>query len=201
MTRRKTHSGHKANPPSQAGFVRIISGRWRGRKLPVHDVAGLRPTTDRVKETVFNWLAPDIHGSRCLDLFAGSGSLGLEALSRGAEHLTLLELDTKAASQLKRNLDTLGTDKAELHQTDSLSFLNKPGSAFDLVFIDPPFRRDMLPEVIRLLEANGWLTPQALIYLEAEKELGLPDTPEHWQLIKEKSAGQVCYRLYQREEL
>ncbi|KKD00149.1 MULTISPECIES: 16S rRNA (guanine(966)-N(2))-methyltransferase RsmD [Photobacterium] len=201
MTRRKTHSGHKAHPPSQAGFVRIISGRWRGRKLPVHDVAGLRPTTDRVKETVFNWLAPDIHGARCLDLFAGSGSLGLEALSRGADHLTLLELDSKAASQLKRNLDTLGTDKAELHQADSLAFLRQPGSAYDLVFIDPPFRRDMLPEVIHLLETNGWLTPQALIYLEAEKELGQPETPEHWQLIKEKAAGQVCYRLYQREEI
>ncbi|WP_330961527.1 16S rRNA (guanine(966)-N(2))-methyltransferase RsmD [Photobacterium sp. 53610] len=201
MTRRKTQSGHKANKPSQGGFVRIISGRWRGRKLPVHDVAGLRPTTDRVKETVFNWLAPEIHGARCLDLFAGSGSLGLEALSRGADHLTLLELDSKAASQLKRNLDTLGTTQATLHQTDTLTYLANPGTAFDLVFIDPPFRRDMLSDVFRLLESNGWLAPEALIYLEAEKELGLPDTPEHWQLLKEKTAGQVSYRLYQREEL
>ncbi|QUJ67352.1 16S rRNA (guanine(966)-N(2))-methyltransferase RsmD [Photobacterium sp. GJ3] len=200
MTRRKTQSGQKPNKPSPGGFVRIISGRWRGRKLPVHDVAGLRPTTDRVKETVFNWLAPEIHGATCLDVFAGSGSLGLEALSRGAGQLTLLELDAQAANQLKRNLDTLGSDNTILHQTDSLAYLAKPGTAYDLVFIDPPFRRDLLPEVIRLLEENGWLMPHALIYLEAEKELGSPDTPTHWQLLKEKTAGQVCYRLYQREK-
>ncbi|KXI24064.1 16S rRNA (guanine(966)-N(2))-methyltransferase RsmD [Photobacterium sanguinicancri] len=184
----------------QTGFVRIISGRWRGRKLPVHDVEGLRPTTDRVKETVFNWLAQDLYQAKCLDLFAGSGGLGFEALSRGADSLTLLELDSKAANQIKQNLATIGAENATLHNTDALKFLAQAGTPHDVVFIDPPFRKDLIASVIELLENNGWLTPQAMIYIETEKELGDLPTPAHWHLHREKIAGQVSYRLFEREE-
>ncbi|MGR5147574.1 16S rRNA (guanine(966)-N(2))-methyltransferase RsmD [Photobacterium alginatilyticum] len=200
MTRRRQQSGRNMPNNRREGFVRIISGRWRGRKLPVHDVEGLRPTADRVKETVFNWLAQDLYEANCLDLFTGSGSLSFEALSRGAQSVTMLELDKKAAEQLEKNRQTVGADNAHIHNTDSLAYLSKPGTPYDIVFIDPPFRKNLLQEVIALLENNGWLAPRAIIYIEAEKELGDPDTPPHWHLHKEKTAGQVSYRLYEREE-
>ncbi|KXF82687.1 16S rRNA (guanine(966)-N(2))-methyltransferase RsmD [Enterovibrio coralii] len=194
--------GHQssANTGGGSGFVRIISGKWRGRKLPVKNVEGLRPTTDRVKETVFNWLAADLYDAKCLDVFAGSGGLGLEALSRQAEHVTLLELDKGAAAQINLNLAALKADNATVKNVDALQFLGQPGQAFDVVFIDPPFRKDLLNDVIDKLENNGWLSANAIIYIEAEKEFGLPVVPNHWDMIKEKHAGQVSFRLYQREE-
>ncbi|WP_299017278.1 16S rRNA (guanine(966)-N(2))-methyltransferase RsmD [uncultured Photobacterium sp.] len=200
MTRRRQQSGQNMPNNRREGFVRIISGRWRGRKLPVHDVEGLRPTTDRVKETVFNWLAQDLYEAKCLDLFTGSGSLSFEALSRGAQNVTMIELDKKAANQLKKNRATIEADNATIHNTDSLTFLNQPGTPYDIVFIDPPFRKDLLQDVINRLEDNGWLAPHAIIYIEAEKELGELDTPSHWHQYKEKTTGQVCYRLFEREE-
>lgn len=200
MTKRRQQTGKKPQNNRQSGFVRIISGQWRGRKLPVHDVEGLRPTTDRVKETLFNWLAQDIYQAKCLDLFAGSGSLSFEALSRGAESLTMIELDPKAAAQLKQNLTAIGATNATLHNTNSVNFLNQVGTPHDLVFIDPPFRKDLIQQVITALEANHWLSPNALIYIEAEKELGSIDVPPSWHLYREKTAGQVCYRLFIREE-
>ncbi|HIF9201220.1 TPA: 16S rRNA (guanine(966)-N(2))-methyltransferase RsmD [Photobacterium damselae] len=200
MTKRRQQTGKKPQNNRQSGFVRIISGQWRSRKLPVHDVEGLRPTTDRVKETLFNWLAQDIYQAKCLDLFAGSGSLSFEALSRGAESLTMIELDQKAAAQLKQNLTAIGATNATLHNTNSVNFLNQAGTPHDLVFIDPPFRKDLIQQVITALEANHWLSPNALIYIEAEKELGSIDVPPSWHLYREKTAGQVCYRLFIREE-
>ncbi|MBC7001149.1 16S rRNA (guanine(966)-N(2))-methyltransferase RsmD [Photobacterium sp. BZF1] len=200
MTRRRQQSGRNMPNSRRDGFVRIISGRWRGRKLPVHDVEGLRPTTDRVKETVFNWLAQDIIEARCLDLFTGSGSLSFEALSRGASHVTMLELDKMAADQLEKNRATIGADNAKVLNTDSLAFLKQAGTPHDVVFIDPPFRKDLIDEAIALLEQNNWLSPHAVIYIEAEKELGELVTPAHWHLHREKTAGQVCYRLFEREE-
>lgn len=196
------------------GFVRIIAGKWRGRKIPVKNVQGLRPTTDSVKETVFNWLCADLYQARCLDVFAGSGSLGLEALSRQAEHVTFLELDKNAAKQIQENMITLDIDNATLYNTDAITYLSNQGKAlplqgrnledkapvFDLVFIDPPFRKDLLCDVISHLEHKGWLADIALIYIEAEKELGVPDVPVHWEMLKEKHAGQVSYRLYKREK-
>ncbi|WP_407331713.1 16S rRNA (guanine(966)-N(2))-methyltransferase RsmD [Enterovibrio sp. 27052020O] len=200
----KQPNGRGNHPSSNAGggsgFVRIISGKWRGRKLPVKNVEGLRPTTDRVKETVFNWLAADLYQAKCLDVFAGSGGLGLEALSRQADHVTLLELDKGAAAQINLNLATLNADNATVHNTDALQYLSQTGRPFDVVFIDPPFRKDLLSDVLNKLEHNGWLNKNALIYIEAEKELGVPDVPAHWDMIKEKHAGQVSFRLYQREE-
>ncbi|MDF7651677.1 16S rRNA (guanine(966)-N(2))-methyltransferase [Pantoea sp. Acro-805] len=183
-----------------AGQIRIIGGQWRGRKLPVPDSAGLRPTTDRVRETLFNWLAPDIQEARCLDCFAGSGALGLEALSRYAASATLLEMERSVAQQLSQNLQTLRTTQGTVVQTNTLQWLNQPGEAFDVVFVDPPFRKGLLLETLTLLESNGWLAENALIYVESEVEHGTPVAPANWDLYREKIAGQVAYRLYQRQQ-
>lgn len=198
MPRAKT-SRNSPSPQGKNGFVRIISGQWRGRKLPVRDVEGLRPTTDRVKETIFNWLAPHIRDTRCLDLFAGSGGLGLEALSRYASQVTLVERDRGAADQLRKNLALLGSPAADVVEADATQWLQGDARPYDLVFLDPPFRQELLPTVCHLLEQNGWLADGALIYLEREKEAAPPALPASWQLIKDKQAGQVCYQLYLRE--
>ncbi len=191
------HQGKKQhNKKPQAGSIRIIAGKHRGRKLPVLLAEGLRPTTDRVKETVFNWLMPYIHKAYCLDCYAGAGSLGFEALSRGAEQVTLIELNKAAAKQLQANKTLLKVDNLTVKQSDVLAFLrNKPEQSFDVVFIDPPFRQNFVAQTAQLL-TQGWLSKQALIYVEteAESEQLLPDS---WQLLKEKIAGQVAYRLYQ----
>lgn len=183
-----------------AGQIRLIGGQWRGRKLPVPDSAGLRPTTDRVRETLFNWLAPDIRQARCLDCFAGSGALGLEALSRYAASATLLELERPVAQQLEKNLRTLGASQGKVIQTNTLSWLAQTGEPYDVVFIDPPFRKGLLLETLTLLEQNGWLAADALIYVESEVEHGAPPVPVHWHLHREKIAGQVAYRLYHRQQ-
>ncbi|WP_417881330.1 16S rRNA (guanine(966)-N(2))-methyltransferase RsmD [Vibrio sp.] len=195
MQRRKASSSQSAK--GNVGFVRIISGLWRGRKLPVHDAQGLRPTTDRVKETLFNWLAADIPHARCLDLFAGSGGLGFESASRQAKLVTMIELNKQACQQLVTNSRQLKANNIEIHQQDALQFLQQPGQAYDVVFIDPPFRQGLLEQTLNLLQQNGWLAENGLVYIETEKELQLPEIPEHWQLHREKTAGQVCYRLYQ----
>jgi 16S rRNA (guanine966-N2)-methyltransferase len=183
----------------RSGFIRLISGQWKGRKLPVREVEGLRPTTDRIKETLFNWLAAEVRDSRCLDLFAGSGSLGFEALSRYARHVTMVEMDRGAAQQLSKNLSTLQSQQATIIQRDALSLLAEPGEPFDIIFLDPPFRRDLLDTVCQRLESGGWLSDDALIYIEREREGGAPQLPTNWHLLKDKQAGQVCYQLYQRE--
>ena len=193
-----------------AGKIRIIAGKYKGRKLPVLMAEGLRPTTDRVKETVFNWLMPYISQANCLDCFAGSGGLGFEALSRGAVQVTLVELNRSAAKQLLANKELLKADNLTVVHSDALSFLKesflKAGSLksvlpttaakpFDLVFLDPPFRQQLVEQAAQLLNHHS-LAEQALIYVEMEAE-STQVLPENWQLLKEKSAGQVIYRLYQ----
>lgn len=187
----------KTNRP--AGQIRIIGGQWRGRKLPVPDSPGLRPTTDRVRETLFNWLAPSMVDARCLDCFAGSGALGLEALSRYAASATLLEMERGVAHQLQQNLATLKATNGNVVNTNTLSYLAQKGTPHDVVFIDPPFRKGLLEETLTLLENNGWLADDALIYVESEVENSLPPVPVHWDLHREQVAGQVAYRLYHRE--
>lgn len=182
-----------------SGQIRIIGGQWRGRKLPVPESPGLRPTTDRVRETLFNWLAPSIVDANCLDCFAGSGALGLEALSRYAANATLLEMERGVAQQLQKNLATLKASNAKVVNTNALAFLAQAGAPHDIVFVDPPFRKGLLEETLKLLENNGWLSDEALIYIESEVENGLPPVPENWHVYREKVAGQVAYRLYQRE--
>jgi len=196
--RRGGRSGHTKT--ATTGQIRIIAGQWRGRKLPVQDLQGLRPTTDRVKETLFNWLATDIRDSRCLDLFAGSGSLGFESLSRGSRQTWMLETNPQAARQLQENVTRLNAgERARIIQTDSVSFLNDTGEPFDIVFIDPPFRQELVADVCRRLEDNGWLADEALIYIEHESELDALPLPANWQPYKGKQAGQVCYQLFLRQ--
>ncbi|WP_040977069.1 16S rRNA (guanine(966)-N(2))-methyltransferase RsmD [Necropsobacter massiliensis] len=189
-----------AQRPENKGEVRIIAGRWRGRKLPVLNAQGLRPTGDRIKETLFNWLMPYITDARCLDCFAGSGSLGFEALSRNAKQVTFLELDKTVAAQLSKNLQRLQctAQQAQIINQDSLQFLNQPQNTphFDLVFLDPPFHFNLAEKAIDLLHRHNWLYPGALIYVETEKDKPL-HVPASWQPVKQKTSGQVSYRLYQ----
>ena len=184
---------------SGSGQIRIIGGQWRGRKLPVPDSPGLRPTTDRVRETLFNWLAPHMVDARCLDCFAGSGALGLEALSRYAASATLLEMERGVAQQLQKNLAALKAANAKVVNTNTLTFLNQQGEPHDIVFVDPPFRKGLLEETLSLLESRGWLADGAMVYVESEVENGLPPVPASWHLHREKIAGQVAYRLYARD--
>jgi 16S rRNA (guanine966-N2)-methyltransferase len=179
--------------------LRIIGGEWRGRKLRFPDVPNLRPTPDRVRETIFNWLAPMIHGARCLDLFAGSGALGLEALSRGAAFTTFVDSHKKATLALQSHLELLNAnDKAEVLQIDSVKFLKNNAQPYDLIFLDPPYHLPFMEKVVPLLEENGWLADNAMLYLEIEKRQSLPELPENWQQLKEKTAGEVNYFLFQR---
>ncbi|MCQ4348654.1 16S rRNA (guanine(966)-N(2))-methyltransferase RsmD [Pseudomonas stutzeri] len=182
------------------GQLRIIGGEWRSRRLGFPDAPGLRPTPDRVRETLFNWLAAQVPGARVLDPFAGSGALLLEALSRGAGRGLALELNPAAAAALRDNLELLRASNAEVRQADALQHLQGASAEpFDLVFLDPPFHKDLLAPACQLLETRGWLTPDAWIYTESESApsgLGLPD---NWQLHREKHAGQVYYALWRRQ--
>ena len=190
--------GQTAKNKPGSGQVRIIAGQWRSRRLPIQDLEGLRPTTDRVRETLFNWLANDLVNARVLDCFGGSGALALEALSRYASFAKIIELQRSAALQLKENLQTLKCDKAEVLNADTLVVLQRGcEQGFDVVFIDPPFRKGLAEKTIQLLDSQGWLNDGALIYVEIESELPQLAIPSRWHALKEKNAGQVSYRLYQ----
>ena len=182
---------------NKMGNIRIISGQYRGRKLKVHDAEGLRPTTDRVKETLFNWLQFDIAGSRCLDLFSGSGSLSFESLSRYAKFVTLVELNVQSAKLIRENLDLLKISNAELVVGDALKFVQRVNQdePYNIVFLDPPFRKGFLSQICSLLNKNAFLCNNALIYVEQEIE-NTAEMPSNWTLLKSKTAGQVSYSLY-----
>lgn len=183
-----------------ANRVRIIGGEHRGRWLRFPDVPGLRPTADRVRETLFNWLAAELPGARCLDLFAGSGALGLEALSRGAGFVLLADQSRTAASRLREHLEVLGTGaRAAVRQADALRLLARPPEQpFDLVFLDPPFAAGLLGRVAQALEAQPWLAAGAQVYLEQDAAHPWPALPANWQLHREGRAGQAAYRLMKR---
>jgi len=178
-----------------AGQLRIIGGQWRGRRLPVIAAAGLRPTADRNRETLFNWLQGDLQGARVLDLFAGSGALGLEALSRGAASAVFVERNRRVGNALKAALVQLdAVARAQLVVDDALRFLKRspPEASFDLVFLDPPFHSELLAFTLPALMQPGWLSPGAQIYLEADASPGLP---KGWTLRRDQSAGGVWYGL------
>ncbi len=184
---------------ASVGKLRIIGGQWRSRRLPVVDLPGLRPTTDRVRETLFNWLQNDVPGARCLDLFAGSGALGFEAASREAASVVMLEKQPQAVKVLQENMRTLQADSMQLLQQDAMLWLQKPSSTcFDIVFIDPPFDSDYMAEACGLLEQNGYLAEHACIYLEMDSHHALPEMPANWHVVREKKAGQVGYYLIRR---
>lgn len=197
--RKIQNSKPQKQTPKAMGEVRVIAGLWRGRKLPVLNAEGLRPTTDRVKETLFNWLMMDVANARCLDCFAGSGSLGIEALSRQAQAVVFLEKFTTAAQQLKKNLTHLKTEKGTVVNVDALTYLaqKNQGKPFDLFFIDPPFHHQFVPQILPLLQQNNWLAETALIYVETEKNHPPLSLADNWQVMKEKSMGMVTSRLIQ----
>ena len=186
--------------PAGLNSVRIIGGSWRGRRVHFPDSPGLRPTPDRVRETLFNWLQHSIAGTRCLDLFAGSGALGLEALSRGAREVVFVEPAFAPAEMLAAELKRfeggdLGGSRGRIVQASAERFLAAPGEPFDVIFLDPPFGLDALPEYVRLIDAGGWAASGGWIYLENARSAGAPAMPPHWNLVKSKSAGEVGYHL------
>ena len=183
---------------AQARVLRIIGGMWRGRKLRFPPSPEIRPTPDRVRETLFNWLGTRLPGARCLDLFAGSGALGLESLSRGAAHVTFVERDGAAARELRARLSEWGATGADVEHGDALRFLGSAGRPFDVVFLDPPFDSDFLTLAADRLESGGWLAPGALIYVECAARNGLPPLPPTWTTTKAKQAGEVGYHLLTR---
>jgi 16S rRNA (guanine966-N2)-methyltransferase len=177
------------------GEIRIIGGRWRSRKLPVLVSEGLRPTPDRVRETLFNWLAPTLPGARCLDLFAGSGALCLEALSRGAAEVVMVEKTPAVAARLRENLERLKAESARVENTDATVFLARAVEPFDIIFLDPPFASDLIAQCARLIAERGWVVPGGLVYVEAPSSMEPLPLPADWQLIRSKKAGQVGYHL------
>ena len=183
-------------PRPAFGSVRIIGGSLRRSRLEVPNAPGLRPTPDRVRETLFNWLAPIIEGARCLDLFAGTGALGIEALSRGAGWVDFIERDPRLAQALRQNLERLRQTDAAVRCADALQTLGeRPANACDVVFVDPPFTETLWQPAVMALEGNGWLRAGALIYVEmpASAQLTVPET---WSPHRESVAGAVRYSLY-----
>lgn len=185
---------------SQPGRLRIVAGKWRSRRLDIADAPGLRPTSERIRETLFNWLEPRIHGAHCLDLFAGTGALGLEALSRGARSTVFVEQSAVAVRMLNENVNTLGTEEAVVLQMGALDYLDREHrERFDLVFLDPPFADDMLEELCRLLDERQMLASDARVYLEQDRSKPEPELPDGWQVLKNKTAGNVRYMLVQQK--
>jgi 16S rRNA (guanine966-N2)-methyltransferase len=179
--------------------VRIIAGQWRGRKLRFPAGTTIRPTPDRVRETLFNWLAPHIRGSQVLDLFAGSGALGVEALSRGARAATFVESDARCVESLRAQLAQFGAEGAEVLRADAMAWLAKPAvTPFDIVFVDPPFAAGVWSSVCARLERGGFLAAEAFIYLETPRDIMLDSLPRHWLPWREGKAGDVGYHLLRR---
>ena len=183
---------------AQSRVIRIIGGTWRGRRFRFADVPDIRPTPDRVRETLFNWLGARVVGARCLDLFAGSGALGLEALSRGAASAVLVEQNAVVTRSLTELITTLGAQGARVERDDALRFLGRTPTPFDIVFLDPPFAAGLLAKSAELLEHHGWLAPDALIYVESSAREPLPPLPASWQPFRAKQAGEVGYHLFAR---
>lgn len=178
------------------GRLRIVAGIWRSRVLEIADVEGLRPTSERIRETLFNWLTPRMAGARCLDLFAGTGALGLEALSRGAAAAVFVENSKVAIATLRRNLASLDASGAVIHAGSATEYIDAAGAeSFDIVFLDPPFADDNLAELCRLIDESELVTTNANVYLEQDRARPEPDLPDGWTVLKSKVAGNVRYTL------
>ncbi|SDT05934.1 16S rRNA m(2)G-966 methyltransferase [Halopseudomonas xinjiangensis] len=187
-------------PQAAQSQLRIIGGQWRSRRFGFTEQPGLRPTPDRVRETLFNWLSGELEGARCLDPFAGSGALTLEALSRGAAYALACDSSRDVVQTLRGHLTTLGCEHADIRQQDALGLLaTAPEQPFDVVFLDPPFRQGLLEPTCQALEDHGWLTRYAWIYTESEAAPATLAHPANWQLYREKRAGQVWYSLWRRQ--
>lgn len=189
----------KRSAGARPGSIRIIGGHWRGRRIVLPPDANIRPTPDRVRETLFNWLAPVIDGMRCLDLFAGSGALGLEALSRGAAEVSFVEAGEAEAGYLSDVLDKLECGSANVTTADAIRYLENGRGQFDLVLLDPPFGSIDLGYLCTLLEEN-WLAPGARVYLEMNRRDELPELPAAWTVVRQNTAGQVRFALAKRND-
>ena len=185
-----------SNKKSPAGQLRIVAGNWRSRRLEIAEVPGLRPTSARVRETLFNWLAPTIANSRCLDLCAGTGALGLEALSRGAAETVFVESSSRALAALRRNIATLDASGASVVAGDACDYLQSAATeCFDVVFLDPPFSAGLHAQLCRLMTERNWLSQNARIYIELDKSDDDSFLPPDWKVLKDKKAGNVRYLL------
>jgi 16S rRNA (guanine966-N2)-methyltransferase len=185
---------HKQN---KTGSLRIIGGSWRGRKLSFPEVEGLRPTGDRVRETLFNWLQPVLGGSYCLDCCAGSGALGFEAASRGAAKVSMIEADRAAFNLLSDSKALLNADQVDLFLGRVEDFLNKANTPFDVVFLDPPYQLGLWTNIARQLTDKALLNEGARIYIEYPRRQEQPELPPSWQCLREKQAGDVNYALFE----
>jgi 16S rRNA (guanine966-N2)-methyltransferase len=174
--------------------LRIIGGRWRSVPITFPSVPGLRPSPDRVRETLFNWLQPVIVDARCLDLFAGSGALGIEALSRGAGRVCFVDSETRVARHLEQTLERLGADGGSVQVSNALKFLDGPPQPFDIVFLDPPYASNLLADACSKL-SHGWLADDAYLYMESPADRPLPALQPGWSVHRSKQAGQVGYHL------
>jgi 16S rRNA (guanine966-N2)-methyltransferase len=196
MKPRREKRPRSARDVAYPGRVRIIAGQWRGRYLDVTDMPGLRPTPNRVRETLFNWLTPFLPGADCLDLFAGSGALCIESLSRGAAHAVMVEQQRPVADNLRRNLERLGAAHAEVIEADAAGYLAGPVRPMDIIFVDPPFARgDLIAACLATIARRGWLKPGGLVYVEAPATLDPLPLPPCWQTHRHKVTGQVGYHL------
>lgn len=197
MSKRAPHLRQRDDRGSRGhGIVRIVGGSWRGRRIEVPPQADLRPTPDRVRETLFNWLQPVIAGARCLDLFAGSGALGFEAVSRGAAQVVMLDTQSAVVASLRQQCVNLGAgDRVEVVAADALTWLAGAEQPFDIVFLDPPFRLGLLQDACAALEAGHWLKPSARVYIEASARHTAPTLPDNWSVHRAKRAGEVSYSL------
>jgi 16S rRNA (guanine966-N2)-methyltransferase len=181
--------------------IRIIGGQWRSRQISFYDAPGLRPTPARVRETLFNWLQYDIPGSRCLDLYAGSGALGFEAASRGAKAVIQVENNSDACRALKETAVKLSATQIKTIQSDVFRYLANNTEPFDIVFLDPPFGMDLATQTCHWLENKGWLSTHAKIYVETESKMKfLKELPENWKLLNSKTAGEVGYHLFEKRD-
>lgn len=185
-----------ANTKPRPGRLRIVAGKWRSRLLDIAEVPGLRPTSERIRETLFNWLSPSIQGARCLDLFAGTGALGFEALSRGAAQVVFVDSSRRAIRAIENSVKTLDAMGAMVHCGDAEDYLRTARrESFDIVFLDPPFADDRLQDVCRLIDERGLLAPGGRIYLEQDRARAGIELPARWRLLKDKTAGNVRYML------
>jgi len=199
--------------PTAGNSLRIIAGQWRSRRLSFPDVEGLRPTPDRIRETLFNWLQDSIVRADCLDLFAGSGACGIEALSRGARHASFVDSSVVATRAVRGNLELLKAQDYQVYCESALDWLRrmtpvagqqeasaKDRRQFDVVFLDPPFASDLLERSVVCLQQSGLLKPGCLIYLESAQPVAASRLPASWQQLKARKAGAVHFYLYQHDE-
>lgn len=183
----------------KSGSVRIIAGLWRGRRLEIVDVEGLRPSGDRSREVLFNWLQPYLHGARCADLFAGTGVLGLEAVSRGAASAVLIDTSARAVQGLQRSVGMLGASQVRVEQADALAWLQaQPENSLDLVFVDPPFAGTLAQAALADLALLPCLQPGGLVYLETARAAAWQPEPDHFAELKDKQVGDVRMQLLQK---